>query len=139
MNGYLLDTDICVFFLQKKFNLIDKIDAVGQENCYVSEITLAELLYGAENSNSVKRHLAEVEEFENAFRIIPLHTVLRRYAKEKVRLRKAGTPIAEFDLLIGATALSHDLVMVTGNVKHFKKLKDLQIENWTQPAFNEFL
>lgn len=49
-NGYLLDTDICIFFLQGKLGLVKKIEEIGVENCYVSEITIAELLFGAENS-----------------------------------------------------------------------------------------
>ena len=96
MNGYLLDTDICIFFLQGKYGLSLKVEEVGIENCYVSEITVAELLFGAENSQQYKKHMAEVDRFEKKFRIIPIYNVLRAYAKEKARLRKAGTPIAHY-------------------------------------------
>lgn len=52
------------------------------------------------------------------------------YAREKARLRKAGMPIDDFDLMIGATALSHDFVLVTENIKHLGRLQGVEIENW---------
>jgi tRNA(fMet)-specific endonuclease VapC len=48
-NGYLLDTDICIYSMKGLYNLENKILAVGIENCYVSEITVLELTYGVEN------------------------------------------------------------------------------------------
>lgn len=131
MNGYLLDTDICIFFLQGKFGLAEKIESIGIENCFVSEITIAELLFGAEKSTNQAKHLEEVSFFEQNFKVIPIYNVLRAYAKEKVRLHKTGTIIAEFDLLIGATALEHNLVMVTGNASHLGRIQGIQIEDWT--------
>lgn len=139
MNKYLLDTDIIIFFLQGKYELKDKIEAVGFENCFISEITIAELLFGAENSQDINRHLKEVEEIEQRFNIIPIYSNLKTYAKEKVRLRKKGTPLAEFDLLIGTTSIAENLIMVTGNEKHFKKIDGLKVENWTNKSHNSFL
>jgi len=131
MGGYLLDTDVCIFFLQGKFGLIEKIESVGINNCFVSEITIAELLFGAEKSTNQAKHFEEVSLFEQNFQIIPIYNVLRTYAKEKVRLQKAGAIIGEFDLLIGATAVEHDLVMVTGNASHLGRIQGIQIEDWT--------
>ena len=48
MKKYLLDTNICIFLLRGKYNVNKKIDTVGLDNCYISEITVAELKYGAE-------------------------------------------------------------------------------------------
>ncbi len=56
---------------------------------------------------------------------------IKRYAKEKVRLRKIGKPIHdEFDLLIGVTAIENKLTLVTDNVKDFERLNGMKIENW---------
>ncbi len=52
---YLLDTNICIHFFKGKFNLIDKLTKIGIENCAISEITLAELIFGAENSTNPKK------------------------------------------------------------------------------------
>ena len=48
----------------------------------------------------------------------------------KVQLRKKGTMISDFDLLIGSTAIAHDLIMVTDNIKEFNRIKGIEIENW---------
>lgn len=128
---YLLDTDACVFFLRVKLNLDDIIREKGRTNCYVSEITVIELRYGAENSsNPAKSHKA-VDDFLNGLSIVPVFGCIRRYAKEKVRLRKIGKPMNdEFDLLIGVTAVENKLTLVTNNVKDFKRLEGIKLENW---------
>ena len=86
---YLLDTSTCVFFLRGKLNLDEIIKKAGLENCFISEITVLELRYGAENSdNPAKSHKA-VDAFVSGLSIIPIYGSIKRYAKEKVRLRKA--------------------------------------------------
>jgi tRNA(fMet)-specific endonuclease VapC len=102
------------------------------ENCFISEITVAELKFGAEKSQKVVRNRLVVSTFISQMNILPIYSSLDSYAQEKNRLQKQGTPIDEFDLLIGATALANDLVLVTNNTKHFKRLTDIQIEDWTQ-------
>lgn len=62
---YLLDTNICIHFLRGKFNLLEKTQEVGIENCAISEITLAELVFGAENSSNPKKNLELFETFTN--------------------------------------------------------------------------
>jgi tRNA(fMet)-specific endonuclease VapC len=128
---YLLDTNICVFFLRGKLNLDQLIKEKGVENFYISEVTVLELRFGAENSdNPIKSHKA-VDAFVNGLTIIPIFGCIKRYAKEKVRLRKMGKPLHdEFDLLIGATALEHKLTLVTDNEKDFQRMQGLKIENW---------
>jgi len=128
---YLLDTSICVFFLRGKLNLDERIRQKGRENCFISEITVAELRYGAENSdNSAKSHKA-VDAFVSGLSIVPIYGSIKRYAKEKVRLRKMGKPIHdEFDLFIGVTAIENKLTLVTDNIKDFERLDGIKIENW---------
>lgn len=128
---YLLDTNICVFFLRGKLNLDEIIKEKGRENCFISEITVAELRYGAENSDDpVKSHKA-VDLFVSNLSIIPIFGSIRRYAKEKVRLRKSGKPIHdEFDLMIGATAIENKLTLISDNRKDFERLEGIRIDNW---------
>ena len=128
---YLLDTSICIFFLRGKLNLDKTIRNVGLENCYISEITVAELRFGAENSNDpIKSHKA-VDVFLKGIIVLPILGCIKRYAIEKVRLRKIGKPINdEFDLLIGVTAIENQLVLLTDNEKDFKHLDKINIENW---------
>lgn len=134
MTKYLLDTNICIFFLKGLFELDEKIKEVGLENCFISEVTVAELKFGAEKSQKVERNRLVVSTFISQMNILPIFNSLDFYAQEKNRLQRQGTLIDEFDLLIGATALANDLVLVTNNTKHFKRLTDIQIEDWTQKA-----
>lgn len=126
---YLLDTNICVFFLRKKHNISSYIKSVGLENCFISEITVAELLYGAECSSQVEQNLDLVRDFCSNLNVYPISDSLEIFAKEKTKLRKAGKIIDDFDLLIGVTAIRHDCILVTDNLKHLERLP-VEIENW---------
>jgi len=128
---YLLDTNTCVFFLRGKYNLDIKIRQKELINCYISEITVFELRYGAENSDDPSKAHKTLDSFLSGVSIIPIIGSVKRYAKEKVRLRNNGTPVHdEFDLLIGVTAVENGLTLVTDNIKDFKRLKGIKIENW---------
>jgi tRNA(fMet)-specific endonuclease VapC len=134
MKKYLLDTNICIHFLKGEFNLQSKIDEVGFENCHISELTIAELLFGVENSAESKREQNQqnVDNLKLSFgiRIIPINSCFELYAKEKARLRKEGTPIGEFDLIIGCTSITNQMIMATRNVKHLGKIENIILENW---------
>ena len=127
---YLIDTNICIHFFRGKFNLYEKLQEVKVENCAISEITLAELVFGAENSTNPKKNYRLIEDLTDQMMILPILNAIYVYGKEKARLRSAGTMISDFDLLIGCTALEKDLIMVTENVKEFERIQDLKIENW---------
>ena len=128
---YLLDTNICVFFLRGKLKLDELIKQKGRENCFISEITVFELRYGAENSDNPSKSHKAVDAFISWLTIIPIYSSIKRYAKEKVRLRKLGKPMNdEFDLLIGVTAIENKLTLVTDNVKDFERLDGIEIDNW---------
>ena len=128
---YLLDTSTCVFFLRGKLNIDDHIREKGRENFFISEITIAELRYGAENSDNPSKSHKAIDSFLNGLSIIPIFGSIRRYAKEKVRLRKTGKPIHdEFDLMIGVTAVENKLTLVTDNIKDFERADGIKIENW---------
>ncbi|MHA4737599.1 type II toxin-antitoxin system VapC family toxin [Dyadobacter sp. MSC1_007] len=134
MSQYLLDTNICIHYLKGEFDLKNKVHQIGVNNCYISEITIAELLYGAENSSPARyqENLKTVRGFELAFSDQTLPTIMSFsiYAKEKARLKRSGRIVGEFDLLIGATALRYDLILVTRNIKDFENLAGIQLENW---------
>lgn len=104
---------------------------VGEQNCFISEITVAELKYGVENSKTVEAMRKIVEAFIPKFFVVPVFNSLDIYAKEKAKLRKQGLMIDDFDILIGATAVANDMVMVTNNVVHLSRLDNMVIEDWT--------
>lgn len=134
MKKYLLDTNICIYFLKGLFNLDKKIEKAGISNCFVSEITVAELKFGAENSEHRERNRKTVDQFVNQFTVIPIFNSLDVYAREKSRLRKKGLSLDDFILLIGATAITNNLVLVTRNVSDFKRMRGIRIENWADQS-----
>jgi tRNA(fMet)-specific endonuclease VapC len=96
----------------------------------VTEITIAELKFGVENSDHQEKNRKTIDEFVNKFTIIPIFSSLDIYAKEKARLRRKGKPLDDFDLLIGATAISNNLTLVTKNISDFERIEGIEIENW---------
>lgn len=128
---YLLDTNICIYFLKGQFDLIAKLKKVKFENLYISEITIAELKYGAAKSEYPEKNKEVVERLISNFKQIPIFKSLDIYADEKARLRRSGQIVDDFDLLIGATAISNEMVLVTNNEKHLSRLSGIKIENWT--------
>jgi tRNA(fMet)-specific endonuclease VapC len=131
LKQYLLDTNICVFFLRGKLEVDKIIEEKGLENCFISEITIAELRFGAENSDNPSKSNKAVDLFVSGLSIVPIYNSIKRYAKEKARLRKIGHPMHdEFDLLIGCTAIENKLVLVTENQKDLKRLEGIKMENW---------
>jgi len=127
---YLLDTNICIHFFKGKYNLLEKFEEVGILNCAISEITLAELEFGAENSNNPSKNHKIIDKFIEHVTILPIFEAIPLYAKEKARLRKSGKMISDFDLFIGCTAIANNLVMVTENTREFERIKKIKIENW---------
>ena len=114
------------------YSLKNKFENVDSENCFISEITLAELKYGVENSEKKDKNQKALDSFLLGVKVIPIFHSLDLYAKEKSRLRKAGTPIDDFDLLIGVTSVTHNLIMATNNTDHFKRIKGIVLEDWTK-------
>lgn len=132
MSKYLIDTNICIFYFKGEYNICQKIRQVGLRNIYISEITVAELLFGAYNSRYLEKHLSEVQEVISLFTVIPIYPSLNTYASEKAKLQRKGTLIDDFDLLIGATAVHNNMVLVTDNLKHLSRIDNINIENWVK-------
>ena len=118
--------------MKGKFDLESKFDNVLPENLYISEMTLAELKYGVENSEHREKNKKALDNFLTGVQVLPIFHSLDMYGKEKARLRKAGTPIDDFDLLIGVTSVNHKLTMVTNNSNHFKRITGIKLEDWTE-------
>lgn len=139
MTDYLLDTDICIFYLKGKYGIEEKINSCGQGRCFVSEITIAELIFGAYNGNDFVEHQ---NDHLKVLSVTTLKRVLQSfdtYGKEKARLRKEGNLIPELDLLIATTAIHHNMTLVTNNTKHMQRINGIVLENWTKAVDNVFI
>ena len=130
MTRYLLDTCICVFLFRQKYNVAEKLSKLDPSQCYVSEVTIAELTYGAYKSNKIEEILRLINEFTSVVNVVPFAESIDVFSREKVRLCAQGTPVDDFDLLIAAAAVKLGMVLITDNTRHFKNVQDLSFENW---------
>ncbi len=89
-------------------------------------------MFGVENSEKKAKNKNVLDDFLKGVKIVPIFHSLDLYAKEKARLRKAGILIDDFDLLIGVTSVTHNLIMVTNNTEHFNRIQGISLEDWTQ-------
>lgn len=131
---YLLDTNICVHFLKGEFDMQARVQRAGLANCFLSEITIAELLFGAANSAPAwqEKQRRDVAELRAIFaqQVLPIGAALETFAEQKAHLRRLGRLVDSFDLLIGSTALAHGLTLVTHNTRHFADMQGLVLEDW---------
>jgi predicted nucleic acid-binding protein len=129
--AFLFDTDAISEVLRKRPApaYIEWLETVPQEEQFTSAVSMGELFRGAYRSVTPEHHLKNIES-----RILPALTVLpydlaiaRLYGEIQAYLAGAGRPLADADLQIAATALHHDLEVVTGNIRHFERIPGLRI------------
>ena len=85
MKSYLIDTNICIYYIKGKFNLKEKFNTIPRSNLFISEITLAELKYGVKNSQNPQKNQLVLEDFLTGVQILPIFNALDLYAIEKAR------------------------------------------------------
>lgn len=132
MKGYLLDTNICIFALRDKYGVNERLEEVGREQCYVADVTVMELRFGAYKSEKKMENLRIVNDFISKVKVVPFAYTIDAFYQEKIRLQNLGTPIEDYDLFIGCAAKVAGLTMVTDNVQHLSRIDGLNIENWIQ-------
>ncbi|MFB2894239.1 type II toxin-antitoxin system VapC family toxin [Aerosakkonemataceae cyanobacterium BLCC-F50] len=131
---YLLDTDTCIYWLRDRYLVREKVRQVGWDEISICVITVAELYFGAYNSNRVTENLERAEFFIQELSVLPLtDAILRRFGELKAQFRRIGQPIADFDLMIASVALAESKILVTNNTRHYDRITELQLENWTLP------
>ena len=126
---FLLDTNICIALIKGFPGIREKVIDVGIENCFVSDITIAELYYGAAKSGRPE-HFEDVDFIVQHFEMLSIDSALETYGQLKHNLEKEGRPIDDFDLLIGSIAKQSNLIVATHNVKHFSHIRGLATEDW---------
>jgi tRNA(fMet)-specific endonuclease VapC len=129
--AYLIDTNIIIYSLKNDRNVQAKFVEHEKIPKYISIITYGELLYGAKKSEQVEKNCAKVYRIRHLFPIIPVDLpIIEIFSGLKSKYRKSGITVDDFDLLIAATALTHNQILVSNNIKHFEKIEELRMENW---------
>jgi tRNA(fMet)-specific endonuclease VapC len=128
---YLLDTDTCVFWLRGHERVRERLVAVGHAEVAISIISLAELRYGADSSARPEANHQAIDAFVGGLTLINLdQPSVRAFGGTKALLRSQGLLLEDFDLLIAAIAMTHNLIVVTQNVSHFGRIAGLIVESW---------
>ena len=128
---YLLDTDICVFWLKGNDHIELKILSVGMDNIALSFINVSELYYGAYKSQRCEANLAMVRRLTEQLHVVESgKAISEMFGELKATLESAGTIIDDADLYIAACSMVHGLTLVTNNTKHFKRIKGIKLQNW---------
>ena len=126
----LLDTDVCIELLRGNAGVIEKRQ-VREEKVAISFMSVAELFYGAEKSDATVENTTLIEQFLLTIEIIHSDLeILRKFGELKAGLGKFGNILADADIFIAASALVRCNLLVTGNIRHFKRIDSLRIENW---------
>ncbi len=130
---YLLDTDTLVFYLRGRDDVRQKLLSVPFGELCTSSVCIGELYYGAAKSQRRAERRAEVDRLRGLLTSLPLSNAeTERFGALKASLENRGERLADADLMIAATALEHNLVVVTGNLRHYGRVGGLQIENWIE-------
>ena len=131
MLKYLLDTNIVIFVLKRRPKEVLDVFNANASRMAISSITLSELMYGAEKSLNTDKNLEAVEEFVSHLEVLPYDAkASQHYGQIKAALEKKGQIIGENDIHIAAHAISHGLILVSNNVREFKRVPNLALENW---------
>ena len=131
MLRYLLDTNICIYVIKRRPELV--LDRFNENAAHlaISSITLAELLHGAEKSSQPQRTLAVVEDFCSRLDVLDYGAkASQHYGQIRASLEQRGTPIGVNDLHIAAHARSEGLTLVSNNLREFERVDGLLYENW---------
>jgi predicted nucleic acid-binding protein len=130
---YCFDTDILSAVLKRNppLPLIRRLAQTPAEEQFTTSITLGELLYSASKKGSA-RLLERVRDIVlRAQQVLPFDELAAEvYGPLRAKLESIGRSLDEPDLRIASIALSRDLILVTGNVRHFERVPDLRLENW---------
>ena len=130
---YMLDTDICSYLIKGcSEELLINLNRHNEDTICISSITYAELLFGATRINS-KKIMMKIDAIVQKVDIIHFDDQAAFfYSKIRNELEQNGIPIGNMDILIAACALSSRAILITNNEKHFGRIPNLHMENWTE-------
>jgi tRNA(fMet)-specific endonuclease VapC len=131
MTRFLLDSNFCIACLRRKPWALQILGRVPLASVAVSSITVGELLIGTHMAEDSNRERAKVEAFLRPIQVIPFgREEAFHWAILDAGLRKQGNRIETEDAIIAATAMALGMTLVTGNEKHFGRVKGLKTVDW---------
>jgi tRNA(fMet)-specific endonuclease VapC len=133
---YIFDTDSLSDIVKSRPSprFLKNLKGLPSEFQYPTSINVAEIYYGAFRSTKTEKILRAFEEmvFPNVT-VLPFdEEIAQVYGQLKAKLEKRGITKSEPDLRIASIALQHKFTLVSGNIRHFKDIPRLKIENWLE-------
>ena len=126
--AYLIDTDWTIDYLTGVAQTVARVDQLRPAGVALSIISVAELYEGAFNARDPSTSGRALQRFIDSVEVLGLDDdVCRLFARERGRLRASGAIIGDFDILIGATAIRHGLIVLTNNRRHFSRLQGIEL------------
>ena len=125
---YLTDTDWVINYQHGVTSVVSALDALRPQGVGLSIVSIAELYEGAFYSTDSQAETLALRNFLMDFEIVHLdEDICQIFGQQRGRLRAAGNLIGDMDILIGATALRHNLTLLSNNRRHFERLEGLNI------------
>ena len=127
---YLVDTDVIIDFFKDQKPAVSLFHKISNEVIKISVITFLEIEYGIEKSYQPEKKKQQFRDFINVFSIEIVHvntSIAKEFVKLKINLEKQKQPLADFDLFIAATAITHNFSLLTRNIKNFERVEDLTL------------
>ncbi|MCU0735209.1 MAG: type II toxin-antitoxin system VapC family toxin [Methylotetracoccus sp.] len=131
MLKYLLDTNMVIYVIKRRPPAVREVFNRQHGRMAISAITLAELLHGVEKSSDPPRNLAVVDDYCSRLTVLPYtDKAAAHYGSIRAALETQGQPIGVNDLHIAGHARSEGLTLVSNNLREFKRVPGLLMENW---------
>ncbi len=133
---YLLDTNVCINFLNGRSNSIrNELERHSPQEIFLCSIVVAELYYGSIKSARPVENIQRIAHFIDHFVSLPFDNQASRvYGEIRSVLETGGRPIGPMDLLIASIAVSHNLVLITHNTREFTRIKGLKTNDWEKDS-----
>ena len=129
---FLLDTNACIKILNDTSSaLVARVRSLHPSELQLSTVVKAELLYGARKSAKPAENLRVLAKFFEPFRSIAFDDACsEQYGLIRAELERFGIPIGPYDMMIAATAIAHEVTLVTHNTSEFSRVPGLKWDDW---------
>lgn len=128
---YLIDTNIIIYRLKNLGNVNANFLKNKDKHMSLSVISYGELVFGAKKSKAAEKNMETVNAIKSIFPLLEITSeIMNIFGEIKAYTQKIGKTIDDMDLLIAATAITNNFTLVTHNMKHFKNIPNLKVEDW---------
>jgi len=129
---YFLDTNTCIQYINgRSKSILTKLQSTPANEIVVGSIVRAELAHGASKSQYPELNRQRQQQFLQPYQTLPFDDVIENiYGELRATLEKTGQPIGPLDMLIAASALAYNLILVTHNIREFSRVPNLKAEDW---------